>query len=100
MLGEIRDAFVALSAEREVRAIILAAEGKHFSVGADFAFLERLTGMRATEIKDMVYANLDRKRVVEGKSVSVSVDLGSRRIIKQKINTSEIRVTNTHEQNQ
>src|SRR3546814_7168333 len=57
MLGEIRDAFVALSAEREVRAIILAAEGKHFSVGADFAFLERLTGMRATEIKDMVYAN-------------------------------------------
>src|SRR3546814_13518264 len=28
---------------------------------------------------------LDRKRVVEGKSVSVRVDLGGRRIIKQKM---------------
>lgn len=57
MLGEIRDAFLTLSTDRDVRAIILAAEGKHFSVGADFAFLERLTGMSASEIKDTVYAN-------------------------------------------
>ncbi len=57
MLGEIRDAFATLSGEREVRAIVLAAEGKHFSVGADFAFLEQLTSMSATEIKDTVYAN-------------------------------------------
>jgi enoyl-CoA hydratase/carnithine racemase len=57
MLGEIRDAFLALSVEPDVRAIVLAAEGKHFSVGADFAFLQRLTGMAASEIKDTVYAN-------------------------------------------
>lgn len=57
MLGEIRDAFAALSTERDVRAIVLAADGKHFSVGADFAFLQRLTGMGAAEIKDTVYAN-------------------------------------------
>lgn len=57
MLGEIRDAFLALTADREVRAIIFAAEGKHFSVGADFAFLQRLTTMSASEIKDTVYAN-------------------------------------------
>ncbi|NIJ36733.1 2-(1,2-epoxy-1,2-dihydrophenyl)acetyl-CoA isomerase [Sphingopyxis panaciterrae] len=55
MLGEIRDAFAALSPDGDVRAIILAAEGKHFSVGADFAFLQRLAGMSATEVKDTVY---------------------------------------------
>ena len=57
MLGEIGDAFSALSADRSVRAVVFAAEGKHFSVGADFAFLQRLTGMSASEIKDTVYAH-------------------------------------------
>ena len=57
MLGEIRDAFAALSTDPDVRAIIFSAEGKHFSVGADFAFLQRLSGMSAVEIKDTVYAN-------------------------------------------
>jgi enoyl-CoA hydratase/carnithine racemase len=57
MLGEIRDAFTTLSADRDVRAIIFSAEGKHFSVGADFAFLQRLSGMSPVEIKDTVYAN-------------------------------------------
>lgn len=57
MLGEIRDAFLALSEDSEVRAIVLAAEGKHFSVGADFTFLQRLSGMSASEIKGTVYAN-------------------------------------------
>lgn len=57
MLGEIRDAFLELSELADVRAIVLAAEGKHFSVGADFAFLQRLTGMAASEIKGTVYAN-------------------------------------------
>ena len=56
MLGEIRDAFTALSDDRGVRAIILAADGKHFSVGADFDFLERLTTTPASEIKGTVYA--------------------------------------------
>lgn len=87
MLGEIRDAFTALSADREVRAIILAAEGKHFSVGADFAFLGRLTSMAATEIKDTVYANFQGAAraiyrspkptlaVVQGAAVTVGCEL-------------------------
>lgn len=57
MLGEIRDAFVALGDDPAVRVIVFAAEGKHFSVGADFAFLQRLSGMSASEIKGTVYAN-------------------------------------------
>lgn len=57
MLGEIRDAFLALSDDAEVRAIVFAAEGKHFSVGADFTFLDGLTRTPASEIKSTVYAN-------------------------------------------
>ncbi len=56
MLGEIRDTFIELSDDPEVRTIILAADGRHFSVGADFGFLERLTGTAASEIKGTVYA--------------------------------------------
>lgn len=57
MLGEIRDAFLELNEAVDVRAIVLAAEGRHFSVGADFAFLERLTAMSSSEIKETVYTN-------------------------------------------
>jgi len=57
MLGELRDAFLALADDESVRAIILAADGKHFSVGADFAFLDGLTHQTAVEIKTTVYAN-------------------------------------------
>lgn len=57
MLGEVRDAFTQLAADPAVRAIILAAEGKHFSVGADFGFLKRITEMSASEIRKTVYSN-------------------------------------------
>src|SRR3546814_6083555 len=57
MLGEISAASAELSAARDARAILFAAEGKLFSVGADFPFRQRLTGMDASEIKDTVYAN-------------------------------------------
>lgn len=57
MLGAVRDAFLEVSELAEVRAVVLAAEGKHFSVGADFAFLQRLTGMGPAEIRGTVYAN-------------------------------------------
>jgi 2-(1,2-epoxy-1,2-dihydrophenyl)acetyl-CoA isomerase len=57
MLGEVRDAFLALGDNADVRAIILAAEGRHFSVGADFAFLDRLKTMSPSDINGMVYAN-------------------------------------------
>lgn len=56
MLGEIRDAFVALGDDADVRAIVLSAEGRHFSVGADFAFLERLGTLPAQQIRDTVYS--------------------------------------------
>lgn len=57
MLGEIRDAFLELDNDPEVRAILFAAEGKHFSVGADFGFLDQLTRTAAVDIKSTVYAN-------------------------------------------
>src|SRR3546814_6341774 len=44
------------------------------------ARIERLRGARIARLRD-----LDRKSVVSGKSVSVRVDLGCRRIIKTKI---------------
>jgi enoyl-CoA hydratase/carnithine racemase len=56
MLEEIRDAFAALGDDADVRAIVLMAEGRHFSVGADFGFLDRLTGMSAQHIRDTVYS--------------------------------------------
>src|SRR3546814_2547514 len=39
---------------------------------------------QALQTSGMFYESQDRKSVVEGKSVSVRVDLGGRRIIKQK----------------
>jgi cyclohexa-1,5-dienecarbonyl-CoA hydratase len=35
VLGGLRDAFASLAANRDLRVLVLAAEGKHFSVGAD-----------------------------------------------------------------
>src|SRR3546814_20590579 len=42
---------------------------------------------------------IDRKRVVEGKSVSVRVDLGGVRIIKKKNNKTELQLTQNSESN-
>lgn len=56
MLEEIRDAFLALGDNPDVRAIVLKAEGKHFSVGADFGFLNTLSTMPAQQIRDTVYS--------------------------------------------
>lgn len=55
MLSELREAFLELADLAGVRAVVLAAEGKHFSVGADFAFLQRLTDMAASEVRSTVY---------------------------------------------
>ena len=54
-LAEICSGMDALSADAEVRVIVLRAEGKNFCAGADFAFLDELTRMSATEIKTQVY---------------------------------------------
>ncbi|MEZ5709192.1 MAG: enoyl-CoA hydratase/isomerase family protein [Blastomonas sp.] len=57
MLGEVRDAVQMLDRDAAVRAVLIAAEGKHFSVGADFAFLADIGGMSANEIRTAVYDN-------------------------------------------
>lgn len=54
-MREIREAVVILEKDDDVRAIMLTAEGKHFSAGADFAFLDELTRTSAVEIRAQVY---------------------------------------------
>ena len=56
-LAEICRAMDALIADDSVAAIVLRAEGKNFSAGADFAFLDEMKTMSASEIKAQVYAH-------------------------------------------
>lgn len=56
-LREICDGMDMLTADPAVKAIVLAAAGKHFCAGADFAFLAELTHMPATDIKAQIYAH-------------------------------------------
>ncbi|WP_242123949.1 enoyl-CoA hydratase/isomerase family protein [Sphingobium sp. Sx8-8] len=54
-LGEIAAAVDQLVADGRVRAIVFRADGEHFSAGADFAFLGKITKMSAAEIREQVY---------------------------------------------
>src|SRR3546814_16875896 len=64
------------------RAVALALVG----LGFIFAFRANLTNVGGEgQIAVSGIAATDRKRVVSGQSVSVRVDLGGRRYIKQKI---------------
>lgn len=54
-LLEICDAMDVLATDSHIRAIMLTAQGKHFTVGADFSFLHDLKAMPAFEIRDQVY---------------------------------------------
>ena len=56
-LSELCVAMDRLSADNQVQAIILAADGDHFSAGADFDYLDRLTRMTPAEIKILVYTH-------------------------------------------
>jgi enoyl-CoA hydratase/carnithine racemase len=56
-LAEICRAMDLLTADDAVTAIVIRAEGKNFSAGADFGFLDELTRMSATEIKSQIYAH-------------------------------------------
>lgn len=55
-LQEISAAMDALAADPTVRAIVLTSVGKHFSAGAEFAFLQQLTTMSTMDIRDQIYA--------------------------------------------
>jgi enoyl-CoA hydratase/carnithine racemase len=55
-LQEVCGAMDAATADADVRCIVLAAEGRHFSAGADFAFLEELTTTSAVEVRNRIYA--------------------------------------------
>jgi enoyl-CoA hydratase/carnithine racemase len=56
-LAEIAQAVDQLTADPEVKAIILRAEGQHFSAGADFTFLAKITEMGPAEIRAHVYTH-------------------------------------------
>lgn len=86
-LAELCTAMDELTADRSVKAIVLAADGKHFSAGADISFLDAVTGMTPEQIKGQVYAHFQgaAKRiwhcpkptiaVVNGAAVSVGCEL-------------------------
>lgn len=54
-LVQISRAIDVLSEDASVRAIVVAAQGKHFSAGADFEFLEGLKTTPPLAIQDTVY---------------------------------------------
>ena len=55
-LKEICAAVDAMTADPQVRAIVLASAGKHFSAGADFDFLEELSRTPGMTIREHIYA--------------------------------------------
>src|SRR3546814_15011141 len=64
-------------AERVMQRAGLSDEERRAMVAKDYTAIKKLTGL-----EDGQFA--DRKSVVSGKSVSVRVELGGRRIIKKK----------------
>lgn len=56
-LAEICRGMDALTNDDAVGAILIRAEGKNFSAGADFAFLDELTRMTPSEVKSQIYAH-------------------------------------------
>ena len=56
-LREICEALDTLNADESVKAIVLSGQGKHFSAGADFSFLDDLTAMDAPQIRRQVYTH-------------------------------------------
>lgn len=56
-MREICEGMDILIADANVKAIILAAEGKHFCAGADFDVLAEMADMAATDIKAQIYTH-------------------------------------------
>jgi len=55
-LQELCHALDHATADDDVRVIVLAAEGRHFSAGADFAFLEELVTTPPVVVRNRIYA--------------------------------------------
>ena len=55
MMRECCEALDAATADPEVRAIVLAGEGEHFAVGADYDHLVAMNDMRAAAVRDELY---------------------------------------------
>ena len=55
VMVEFIDALHQLEKDKEIRAIIIGGEGKHFSVGGDFEALYNVAKMKPAEIKETVY---------------------------------------------
>jgi len=54
MIGELDAAFAALAANPEVRLVVLSAQGKHFSAGADLQWMQRAS--QASEAENLTDA--------------------------------------------
>jgi enoyl-CoA hydratase/carnithine racemase len=88
-LAEFCTAMDELNADENVRVIILAADGKHFSAGADINFLNKLTDMSPGQIKEQVYTHFQgaARRIwncpkptlalINGAAVSVGCELAA-----------------------
>lgn len=56
-LAEIRAAMDQLIGDHDIAAVVLRAEGKNFSAGADFEFLDALTRTPVPQISAQIYQN-------------------------------------------
>lgn len=56
-LAEICAGMDLLTADDAAKVILLRAEGRHFSSGADFDFLDELRSMSATQVQTQIYAH-------------------------------------------
>ncbi len=56
-MAQLCQAIDLLEADAGVGAILLAAEGRHFCAGAEFAYLETLKTTSAIDVRDRIYAH-------------------------------------------
>ncbi len=56
MMVEVMDALADFERDKDVRCLLIDAEGKGFSAGGDYDFLKKLTEMTPFEIKSTVYS--------------------------------------------
>jgi enoyl-CoA hydratase len=63
MLLQLGEAFAEIADRRDVRAVVLRAEGRAFAAGADVASMERLSGLEAERLSQtgqMVFGQIER----------------------------------------